>query len=146
MKSERTIGTTLEFIRKEELKIGRDLPKTFVGWLLENNGLDVGGIHIFPVRDERDVRKTWESLSYNLENGWAEWLETFDEEDVETEHLLPFAEFGTGDYYCFDYSNVVVTGEPSIVHWSHETGETAHRAINFAEFVEKENAGEYEND
>ena len=77
MKRHRVIGTTEEAINKEEDSLGRSLPNRFKQWLLQNNGIDIEDVHIYPVRDERDVRKTWESLAYNFNNGWAEWLENF---------------------------------------------------------------------
>jgi hypothetical protein len=62
------------------------------------------------------------------------------------EHLLPFAECGNGDYYCFDYSRKQANGETPVVLWSHETGEIEERAETFPEFVEKAKLGEYETD
>ncbi len=62
------------------------------------------------------------------------------------EHLLPFADFGTGDYYCFDYEGVPSDQEPPVVHWSHETGETEPRATSFRDFVVKATAGAFEMD
>jgi hypothetical protein len=53
------------------------------------------------------------------------------------EHLLPFSEFGTGDYYCFDYSEINSKEEIPVVLWSHETGKTEFRSANFEEFLEK---------
>jgi len=104
MRRPRTIGTTEAAIKKGEDFLKRKLPTSFRKWLLINNGLGIDGVNIYPVRDERDVRKTWASLSYNLNNGWAAWLENFEETEANFSHLLPFADFGTGDYYCFDYS------------------------------------------
>ena len=49
--------------------------------------------------------------------------------------LLPFAQFGTGDYYCFDYAQTGRTGEPVVVLWSHETGATSTVAPDFAAFL-----------
>ena len=146
MKRSRVIGTTEEKIKKEEASLNRDLPPSFRKWLLENNGLDIEGVHIYPIRDERDVRKTWESLTYNLENGWAAWLDNFEEEEMHFSHLLPFADYGTGDYYCFDYSSINNVGECPVVRWSHETGETELRAKNYSEFTEKVLAGEFDHD
>jgi len=144
MKRKRVIGTTIEAIRAEETKLGRVLPVSFVDWLLENNGTDIEGVHIYPVKDDRDVRKTWESISHNYENGWAGWLENFEEEDLDFDHLLPFANFGTGDCYCFDYSDT--SGEPAIARWSHETGKTEFRANGFIDFVDKVTEGEFDHD
>lgn len=145
MKKKRVIGTTAAAINEEEKKLGESLPSDFVDWLLANNGLSIEGVHIYPIRDERDVRKTWESISYNLENGWAQWLQNFEDEEIDFENLLPFGDFGTGDYYCFDYSQPSKE-KPIIVHWSHETGETEFRANSFSEFKQKIEAEEFEYD
>ncbi len=56
--------------------------------------------------DERDVRKTFDSIVKNYKMNWRAWLENFKDEKISFEHLLPFAEFGTGDYYCFDYREI----------------------------------------
>jgi hypothetical protein len=146
MKRSRVIGTSEEAIKKEESSLNRNLPPSFREWLLKNNGLDIEGVHIYPIRDERDVRKTWESLTHNLENGWAAWLENFEEEEMDFSHLLPFADYGTGDYYCFDYSSISDSGECPIVRWSHETGETEFRANDFTELKKKILAGDFEYD
>ncbi len=146
MSKRRIIGTTEEAIKKEESSLGRNLSPHFRRWLLENNGIDIEDVHIYPIRDERDVRKTWESLSYNFTNGWASWLGNFEDMGLEFTHLLPFADFGTGDYYCFDYSSESIDNEMPIVIWSHETGKTDFRANDFDEFVEKVQSGELQND
>ena len=131
MSKQRIIGTTIEAIKAEEHLIGKELPVDFIEWLLENNGLDIEHVHIYPVKDNRDLRKTWESLSYNYENGWSDWIGNFKGE-LCFNHLLPFADFGTGDYYCFDNNE-----EACVVIWRHESGKTEYRANNFTEFVEK---------
>ena len=70
---------------------------------------------------------------HNFKNGWQQWLANFDNEDREFGHLLPFADFGSGDYYCFDYSTA--ESGPAVVLWSHETGETELRSGSFSEFL-----------
>lgn len=135
MSRSRIIGTVEEALAIEESLLGRKLPRSFRNWLLENNGLDIGEVHIYPVRDERDTRKTWESLSYNLQNEWADWLKHF--KQAIYAHLLPFADAGTDDYYCFDYSVAEERGERPVVLWSHETGETTFIATDFAAFEKK---------
>jgi len=146
MKRKRVIGTTIEAINSEELKLGKKLPPSFSTWLIEHNGTNVEGIHIYPVLDPRDKRMTWESLSHNIANGWAAWLENFEDDDLSFEHLLPFANFGTGDYYCFDYANDGCGDEKVVVLWSHETGETSFRANNFEEFSVLVRSREFEYD
>lgn len=146
MKRPRVLGTTEEAIDVEESLLRRELPRSFRVWLLENNGLDIAGVHIYPVRDERDIRKTWESLSYNLEKGWAAWLPNFEDEKIDLSYLLPFADYGTGDYYCFDYAAPCNGNERPVVRWSHETGETEFRAKDFTQFKDKVVSGEFGND
>jgi len=74
MSRSRIIGTVEEALEIEESLPGRKLPQSFRDWLLESNGIDLEDVHIFPVRDERDTRKIWESLSYLPRNAWAEAL------------------------------------------------------------------------
>ena len=145
-KKKRIIGTTEAAIRRAETLLSRDFPIQFKNWLLEKNGLGIEGVHIYPVLDDRDPRKTWDSIVRNYENGWAAWLENFEDENLEFDHLLPFADFGTGDYYCFDYGDLNEDSEPKIVHWSHETGECNFRAKNFSEFTNKVKSGEFDYD
>lgn len=147
MKRQRVIGTTIETIRREEAELGRALPPSLVEWLLANNGISgVAGISIFPIKDDRDLRMTWDSIfrQYGL---WRDYcLDVFEDEEMGFYEYLPFANFGTGDYYCFDYSDVPEDGEPVVLHWSHETGETTFRAENFSAFLREAEAGAYEYD
>jgi hypothetical protein len=124
-----------EAIEVEESLFGRKLPWSFKDWLLENNGLDIAEIHIYPVRDERDTRKNWESLSYLMKHDWIEGLRKFNREIYS--HLVPFADFGTGDFNCFDYSVAEIKGERPIVLWSHASGETDFFAADFKAFESK---------
>ncbi|HEX9996445.1 MAG TPA: SMI1/KNR4 family protein [Abditibacterium sp.] len=139
-KHKRVIGTTLEAILRAETEIGRKFPPSFKDWLLENNCLGTEGISIFPVLDDRDVRKTWDSIVKQYDNG--QWFpEYFEDENLSAEHLLPFALLDSGDYYCFDYSRQLTDGEVGIVFWSHETAKIQERAFSFSEFVEKVKCG-----
>ena len=146
----RVIGTTEKAIVKAEEEIGFRFPPSFRAWLLENNGLHLDGVDsIYPVYDERDPRKTWDSIVRNYkEAGWAQWIDNFEgyDEPFNFDHLLPFAEVGNGDCYCFDYSRTQANGETPVVLWSHETGDTEKRAATFTEFMEKAKLGEYETD
>jgi cell wall assembly regulator SMI1 len=149
-KRPRVIGTTEEAISKAEKEIGFRFPPSFHSWLLENNGLHLEGVDsIYPVYDERDPRMTWDSIVRNYkEAGWAQWIDNFEGygEPFNFDHLLPFAEVGNGDCYCFDYSRVETDGEAPVVLWSHEGGETEDQAANFNEFVVKAMQGENEYD
>ena len=131
----RIIGTVEAAIEIEESLLGRKLPTSFRNWLLENNSLGVGETYIYPVRDERDTRKTWNSLSYNLQHDWKESLAGF--EVTRYVHLLPFADATLTDYFCFDYSQPEDDGERPVVLWLQETGEVKPYAANFDEFKSK---------
>ena len=136
MKKARVIGTSLDAINDAENEIGNIFPKSFSTWLMKNNGKTLNGLPIFPVFDSRDPRKTWDSISRHFKVDWKEWLENFADEDIDFSFLLPFSNFGTGDYYCFNYAKLGHAEEPVIVLWSHETGEITEIADCFSEFVE----------
>jgi hypothetical protein len=126
------------------------LPPSFREWLLANNGRDLqgqgDGVTIFPVADDRDLPSTWDSIVRQHEENWAAWLQNFEGDGRDFGHLLPFANFGTGDFYCFDYLRRNAQGEAPVVRWSHETGDTDDRAESFAAFVVKAEAGDFDND
>ena len=118
-KRKRVIGTTEEYLAKAEGELWRRLPPSFRLWLMENNGRSIEQVWIYPIRDERDVPSTWDSIVRQYDGG--QWpLEQFEDEDFS--HLLPFGSGGTGDQYCFDYGRVGVDGEAPVVIWLHETG------------------------
>jgi len=134
-KMHRTIGTSEDAVHIAEQELNRKLPKSFVEWIIENNGRSVNDIIIFPVFDSRDPKTTWDSIVRNYNHSWPEWQDTFADTDLDFSNLLPFGEFGTGDYYCFDYGQQGKTGEPAIVLWSHETGEITKIAESFDDFL-----------
>lgn len=133
MSKSKSVGTTLEAIAAAEQALGRPLPASYVQWLLKNNGRALGALSVFPVYDAANARKTWESIDRHYRADWQEWLENVDGGDAAS--LLPFAQFGTGDYYCFDYAQTGPAGEPVVVLWSHETGATSAVAPDFASFL-----------
>lgn len=145
-KRPRVIGTSPEAISRAETAVGFQLPKSFREWLLQNNGLGIEGISVFPIFDERDPRMTWSSITRENEMAREYWAEVFDGNGRSFADLLAFADFGTGDYYCFDYSVSTEPGEYLVVHVSHETGDRSPRANTFAEFIAKIAAGEFDND
>lgn len=131
----RVTGTTIEAIRAAEMALGRTLPCSFARWLLEHNGKALGALEVFPVFDARDPRKTWESIVRHFEGGWRAWQDNICADPAGFSNLLPFAQFGTGDYYCFDYAVLGEAGEPVVVLWSHETGATSVVADGYAAFL-----------
>ena len=134
MSKNKSIGTSQAAIAAAEQALGRTLPASYVQWLLVNNGRALGALSVFPVYDEANARKTWESIARHYNTSWQEWLENVDG-DNDASTLLPFAQFGTGDYYCFDYAQTGPSGEPVVVLWSHETGATSTVAPDFASFL-----------
>ena len=145
-KRRRVIGTTDQAIDKAENELNAKFPPSFRAWLIQNNGLGIEGITIFPVFDDRDARKTWYSIVRNYQKNWMAWLDNFEDEEKDFSHLLPFGDFGTGDFYCFDYGQISSNGEVPVVRWSHETGETENRGRNFEDFLEKLKRGDFDFD
>jgi hypothetical protein len=135
MNKNKSIGTTPAAIAAAEQALGRALPASYVQWLLLNNGRALGALSIFPVYDADHARKTWESIERHYRTNWQEWLENAGESGNDASSLLPFAQFGTGDYYCFDYAQTGPAGEPVVVLWSHETGAASTVAPDFAAFL-----------
>jgi hypothetical protein len=142
MKRHRTVGTTEAAIERAETALGLTLPASFRRWLLENNGRGVAHAEVFPVLDDRDRRKTWDSIVRQFEL-WKSLLEDYGEEIPD--RVLPFASFGTGDYYCF-VLQCESSEEAPVYLWSHETCSLAFRAESFSAFVQRAESGEYEFD
>src|SRR5687767_217647 len=95
-KRPRVFGTSDDAIAKAEVALSRRFPPSFRAWLMENNGRGIEGVTIFPVMDPRDARMTWDSIDRRYREGWREWLSNFEGEQRVFEHLLPFADYGTG--------------------------------------------------
>jgi len=145
-KHARVIGTSAQAVAAAEAEVGRTFPSSFRDWLLENNGLGIDDVRIFPVFDERDPRKTWDSIVRARAMAKDYWADAFAGDGRSFDDLLAFADFGTGDYYCFDYSQATEAGEWMVVHVSHETGNRSPRARSFADFALRVADGEFRND
>ena len=141
----RVIGTTEEALARAEAQLPHPLPPSFRAWLKENNGLGLDGVEVFPVLDDRDPGKTWDSIVRQYEL-WRSYAEDIEVPPSRLMPLLPFGSYGTGDYYCFCYAAGEGLREPKVVRWSHETGETEPRGESFPEFVARLAAGEFEHD
>lgn len=128
-------GTSPAAIAAAEQALGRPLPASYAQWLLANNGRALGALVLFPVYDADHARKTWESIVRHYRQDWQAWLENAGDAEHDGSALLPFAQFGTGDYYCFDYAQTGLSGEPVVVLWSHETGATSTVAPDFTAFL-----------
>lgn len=130
-----TTGTTADTIRIAEAQLNRKFPQSFFNWLLINNGRSLDGLTVFPVHDPNNLRKTWSSITKNFNEGWAIWINNHSHESLDLSPLFPFAEYGTGDYFCFNYESIGSQGEPEVVLWSHETGKAKFIADNFSAFA-----------
>lgn len=130
----RVVGTTESAISIAESELGFEFPLSFREWLLENNSKSIEDVTIFPVYDERDPRKTWDSIVRNFKENWLPWLRN-NGHSACVEHLLPFGEIGTGDYFCFDLSSITEKSEAPVVIWLRETGKTELVSSDFAQFV-----------
>jgi hypothetical protein len=144
-KPSRVIGASEQALLRAEASLGRALPPSFRAWLDQNNGKGIEAVSVFPVLDDRDPRKTWDSIVRQFQQ-WQSYCEDVFGSQAAFQSLLPFAAFGTGDYYCFDYSRLGSSGEPCVVHWSHETGGVTARGESFNAFVQHLLAGEFEHD
>jgi SMI1-KNR4 cell-wall len=142
-KRRRVIGTTASCIEDAEKQLRFAFPPSFRTWLLENNGMQISSVSIFPVFDPRDPRTTANSIVSEYTGNWQSWLRDVIGKADEFAFLLPFGSFGTGDYYCFDYRSTVASGEVPVILWDHETGECEYRAPDFATFVERLANGEF---
>ncbi|MBW3510929.1 SMI1/KNR4 family protein [Janthinobacterium sp. NKUCC06_STL] len=135
MRKKNSTGTSAAAIAAAEQALGRPLPPSHAAWLLDNNGRALGALTLFPVYDADNPRKTWESIDRHYREGWQAWLDNFAGSGIDHASLLPFAQFGTGDYYCFDYAQPGPSGEPVVVLWSHETGTSSTVAPDFSAFL-----------
>ncbi|NVI83362.1 MULTISPECIES: SMI1/KNR4 family protein [unclassified Janthinobacterium] len=135
MRKKNSTGTSAAAIAAAGQALGRPLPPSHAAWLLDNNGRALGALTLFPVYDADNPRKTWESIDRHYREGWQAWLDNFAGSGIDHASLLPFAQFGTGDYYCFDYAQPGPSGEPVVVLWSHETGTTSTVAPDFSAFL-----------
>ncbi|WFR81575.1 SMI1/KNR4 family protein [Janthinobacterium rivuli] len=135
MRKKNSTGTSAAAIAAAAQALGRPLPPSYAAWLLDNNGRALGALTLFPVYDADNPRKTWESIDRHYREGWQAWLDNFAGSGIDHASLLPFAQFGTGDYYCFDYAQSGPSGEPVVVLWSHETGTTSTVAPDFSAFL-----------
>ena len=142
-KRRRIIGTTPSCIKDAEKQLGFVFPPSFRAWLLENNGMHLNSVSIFPVFDPRDPRKTADSIVREYTGNWQGWLRDVIIDADEFTFLLPFGSFGTGDYYCFDCRCAGASGEMPVVLWNHETLQCEYRASDFATFVESLVSGEF---
>jgi cell wall assembly regulator SMI1 len=142
----RVIGTTEDCVADAERELGRTLPPTFRNWVLENNGVGIEIVNLFPVFDPRDPRKTWDSIVRNYQGNWQDWLKNVADWGFDSSMLLPIGSYGNGDFCCLDYAKLGDDGEVPVILWSHETGDTEPRAENFSEFLRKLGGGEFDND
>ena len=143
MGTHRIIGTTQEAISDAENDLKMTFPLSFRNWLLSNNGSNLQDFTMYPVMDHRDKRKTWDSIVRRYREDWLSWISHFPKKREELMNLLPFADCGTGDFFCFDYNHKILSKEIPVVFWDHETGEYKQVAESFLDFANRAITGEY---
>jgi len=136
-------GTEPANIDAAEQQIDFRFTPSFRAWLLENSGLCVGEIQVFPVADQR---RAWERNTIIEEFAAGQWFpEALEDDGNDYSHLLPFAQ-PHENWYCFDYSRRRGDGEVPVVHFQHDSGEKMDREGTFIEFLARLTAGEFEDD
>ena len=129
-KYRRIIGTTRVFIEREEKQLGRKLPTDFVNWIMENNTRSLGGLTIHPIRDDRNLRQSWDSIAKVYEK----WSNNDSIPEQVRNSKIPFADYGTGDVFCFDSSPDAENS--AIFLWPHEHDDTLKFVNCFSEFID----------
>jgi hypothetical protein len=132
----------LELFHYVESEINLKLPKTYVEFILPNDGccVDPDEFVYFDQEKQRYVGSGVGSFlrfgknadsSQGLLNEWLFPPQYFDR------RLLAFAE-NNGDYICFDYRKGKANLDPPVVYWSHEAEEgkdVSFLADNFEAFL-----------
>lgn len=117
-------GVDENIIGESENFIGIKLPKQYKQLLKITNGCEIGDWFIFPVKDPKNIKKTWDDLVYNNRNRPCQI----------PEKLIVFAHNGTGDYLCFKkYDENKI--DDSIYYWNHETGNQEKVAEDLRQFI-----------
>lgn len=117
-------GASNLLIKRAEELLGKKLPEQYKELLKITNGCEIGEWVIFPIKDPKNIKKTWDDVVYNNKN------KPF---HISSE-LTIFAENGTGDYLCFKSSNENQLSD-SIYYWNHETGDQEVIAENLRNFI-----------
>lgn len=117
-------GVEESAIRETEQKLNIRFPDQYVQLFKLANGPEVGEWTLFPIKDPKNMKKTWDDVVRQNE-------EVLDGEI--SENLIAIAEDGTGDYLCLKVENGKA-GDP-VYLWLHETDETEELAPTLKDFI-----------
>ncbi|MGE6367770.1 SMI1/KNR4 family protein [Planococcus kocurii] len=117
-------GVEESAIRETEQKLNICFPDQYVQLFKLANGPEVGEWTLFPIKDPKNMKKTWDDVVRQNE-------EVLDGEI--SENLIAIAEDGTGDYLCLKVENGKA-GDP-VYLWLHETDETEELAPTLKDFI-----------
>lgn len=117
-------GVEESVIRETEQTLTTRFPDQYVQLFKLANGPEVGEWTLFPIKDPKNIKKTWDDVvRQNTEvlNGEI------------SDDLIAIAEDGTGDYLCLKVENGKT--EDPIYLWLHETGEIEELAPTLKDFI-----------
>ncbi|WP_341201446.1 SMI1/KNR4 family protein [Planomicrobium okeanokoites] len=117
-------GVEESAIRETEQKLNIRFPDQYVQLFKLTNGLEVGEWTLFPIRDPKNMKKTWDDVVRQNE-------EVLDGEI--SDDLIAIAENGTGDYLCLKVEDGKAA-DP-VYLWLHETDETEELAPTLKDFI-----------
>lgn len=117
-------GVEESVIRETEQKLNIRFPDQYVQLFKLANGPEVGEWTLFPIKDPKNMKKTWDDLVRKNE-------EVLDGEI--SDDLIAIAEDGTGDYLCLKVEDGKA-GDP-VYLWLHETDETEELAPTLKDFI-----------
>lgn len=117
-------GVEESAIRETEQKLNVCFPDQYVQLFKLANGLEVGEWSLFPVKDSKNLKKTWDDVVRQNKEVLA---------DVISEDLIAIAGDGTGDYLCLKVEGG--KADDPIFLWLHETDETEELAPTLKDFI-----------
>jgi len=117
-------GVEESAISETEQKLNIRFPDQYVQLFKLANGPEVGEWTLFPIKDPKNMKKTWDDVVRQNE-------EVLDGEI--SENLIAIAEDGTGDYLCLKVEDGKA-GDP-IYLWLHESDETEEIALTLKDFI-----------
>lgn len=117
-------GVEESAIRETEQKLNIRFPDQYVQLFKLANGPEVGEWTLFPIKDPKNMKKTWDDVVRQNE-------EVLDGEI--SKNLIAIAEDGTGDYLCLKVEDGKAA-DP-IYLWLHESDETEELALTLKDFI-----------
>ncbi|WP_282020948.1 SMI1/KNR4 family protein [Planomicrobium okeanokoites] len=117
-------GVEESAIRETEQKLNVRFPDQYVQLFKLTNGPEVGEWTLFPIKDPKNMKKTWDDVVRQNK-------EVLDGEI--SDNLIAIAEDGTGDYLCLKVEDGKA-GDP-VYLWLHETDETEELAPTLKDFI-----------